>query len=158
MVLIDDCWGTAILSVTSTEKPCSWSCPLLDTRHGGWGAAGCCGTHTCGTAWGPRRNGDHEWPWTAWYLMVDHGYPWTTIKIHTRMKDQTIKNHGHDGFSCPDHGLHVSVHVRPWTQSSCPWLTMDYIQVSMVDHGLCSLVFGWQWTLSSGPWLTVNYN
>ena len=27
--------GAAIVSATSTEKPCSWSCPLLDTRRGG---------------------------------------------------------------------------------------------------------------------------
>ena len=50
MVLVDDRWG-AILSATSTEKPCSWSCPLLDTRCGGWHVVDCCGTHEGGTVW-----------------------------------------------------------------------------------------------------------
>ena len=51
MVLVDDLWGAAILSVTSTEKRCSWSCPLLDTRRGGWDVVDCCETHNCGTVW-----------------------------------------------------------------------------------------------------------
>ena len=51
MVLVDDLWGAAILSATSTEKPCSWSCPLLGTRRGGWDVVDCCDTHSCGTVW-----------------------------------------------------------------------------------------------------------
>ena len=51
MVLVDDLWGAAILAATSTEKPCSWSCPLLDTRRGGWDVVDCCGTHNGETAW-----------------------------------------------------------------------------------------------------------
>ena len=48
------CWlplRAAILSATSTEKPCSWSCPLQDTRRGGWDVVDCCETLVFGTVW-----------------------------------------------------------------------------------------------------------
>ena len=51
MVLVDDLWGAAVLSATSTEKPCSWICPLLDTKCGGWDVVDYCETHSCGTVW-----------------------------------------------------------------------------------------------------------
>ena len=51
MVLVDDLWGAATLYATSTEKPCSWSCPLLDTWCGGWDVVDYWETHNFGTVW-----------------------------------------------------------------------------------------------------------
>ena len=44
MVLVEDLLGAAILCTTYTEKPCSGSSPLQETRHEGSDVVGCCGT------------------------------------------------------------------------------------------------------------------